>query len=148
MKQDETLRAMWKCFLVNSDGAASHFKQKYTIQFMGKLLSLGIFTRVIWNFGCPEHGKGVWDGLGGILKGMIARAILRDGLVFENTDEGKFAVFMLALQLLDNDEVRERYARDSKLVMSKWNIQWLASSDISRPVKEIRTTSAQEFLIF
>jgi len=24
----------------------------------------------------------------------------------------------------------------SKLVMSKWNIQWLASSDISRPVKE------------
>jgi hypothetical protein len=53
--------------LVNSDGAASHFKQKYTIQFLCKLYASTNFQRIIWNFGCPGHGKGVWDGIGALV---------------------------------------------------------------------------------
>ena len=28
-------------------------------------------TSVVWHFGAPGHGKGVWDGLGGVLKNYI-----------------------------------------------------------------------------
>ena len=31
---------------------------------------------VIWDFGCPNEGKGVWDGLGGFIKACAARDIL------------------------------------------------------------------------
>lgn len=32
--------------------------------------------RVSWSFGCPGHGKGTWDGLGGIVKNYVLRQII------------------------------------------------------------------------
>jgi hypothetical protein len=30
-----------------------------------------------WSFGCPGHGKGVWDGLGGLVKRMLRQCIVQ-----------------------------------------------------------------------
>ena len=59
-------------FYIHSDNAAPHFKNSKTLNFLSRILSM--FTWVIvacWSFGCPGHGKGPWDGLGGILKRML-----------------------------------------------------------------------------
>ena len=58
-----------------SDGAAAHFKQKGSIHFLSSLKTYS-YT---WVFGCPGHGKGTWDGLGGIVKNKTAK--LEDSVV-------------------------------------------------------------------
>ena len=40
---------------VSSDGAPSHFKNRFTISFLLKLLLLAI--TVVWGFQAPSHGK-------------------------------------------------------------------------------------------
>ena len=57
---------------IHSDNAATHFKNSKTLNFLSRIPS--IFTWILiacWSFGCPGHGKGPWDGLGGILKRML-----------------------------------------------------------------------------
>jgi len=56
--------------MINSDGAASQFKQKGTL-YHGTVLKdkHGDWLEdMSWSFGAPGHGKGTWDGLGGIFK--------------------------------------------------------------------------------
>lgn len=51
-------------FHVHSDGAPGHFKQKYTLQSLNDLLIRNIghgITRIVWEFGCPGHGKGIYS---------------------------------------------------------------------------------------
>jgi hypothetical protein len=52
---------------IDSDGAASHFKQRGFIHFITALSVLYDLT-ITWTFGCAGLGKGPWDGLGGIVK--------------------------------------------------------------------------------
>lgn len=40
------------------------------------ILSKG-FAVDVWCFGTPGHGKGVWDGLGGMLKNWLRRQIIK-----------------------------------------------------------------------
>ena len=65
-----------------SDGAASQFKQRFTlceITLLGKSLS--------WNFFGTGHGKGVVDGIGGTLKRDIHTAALAKNIVIKNIDD-------------------------------------------------------------
>ena len=56
---------------VSSDGAPSHFKNRFTICFLLQLLLLG--RTVIWGFQAPSHGKGPWDGLAAVIKTLLRR---------------------------------------------------------------------------
>ena len=65
-----------------SDGAASQFKQRFTlceITLLGKSLS--------WNFFATGHGKGVVDGIGGTLKRNVHTAALAKNIVIKNIDD-------------------------------------------------------------
>ena len=81
---------------VHSDNAGSHFKSSKTMYFLTTLLALcaawpigpaavtGTATaaaafRAFWEFGPPGHGKGVWDGLGALVKRAVRQDII-DGV--------------------------------------------------------------------
>ena len=48
---------------VFTDGAPSHFKNKFTIAFLIHVYKTVGIT-VMWGFNAPAHGKGAWDGIG------------------------------------------------------------------------------------
>jgi hypothetical protein len=56
-----------------SDGAAQHFKQKYSFVSATKLQDDGI--QVNWHFFATSHGKGAVDGIGGTVKRVVQAAI-------------------------------------------------------------------------
>jgi hypothetical protein len=59
--------------LVNLDGAASHFKNKYTFKYM-MLYSKKVFPGmewVAWETCAPSHVKGPHDGLGAVIKTLL-----------------------------------------------------------------------------
>jgi hypothetical protein len=69
---------------VHSDNASQHFKSSNSINWLSKQLlskvevnSMG-FTSILWDFGPPGHGKGVWDGIGGMLKQWMRRRIISE----------------------------------------------------------------------
>ena len=57
---------------MHSDNAPSHFKSSKTMYYLTTLPERlkswssvpGRSFRVVWEFGPPGHGKGVWDGIG------------------------------------------------------------------------------------
>ena len=62
---------------MHSDNAPSHFKSSKTMYFLTTLVAtlkewgstlLGRSFRIVWEFGAPGHGKGVWDGIGAWMK--------------------------------------------------------------------------------
>jgi hypothetical protein len=55
----------------NTDGAASHFKNRYTFEFMGEFKSESGATSVMWETCAPGHGKGPWDGIGAVIKRLL-----------------------------------------------------------------------------
>jgi hypothetical protein len=42
------------------------------------VVSLGLSLRVFWEFGAPGHGKGVWDGIGALIKRTVRQDIIDD----------------------------------------------------------------------
>lgn len=62
VKSHPVLKDQISEFHIHSDGAPGHFKQKYTLQSLNDLLIRNIphgIKRILWEFGCPGHGKGV-----------------------------------------------------------------------------------------
>jgi hypothetical protein len=60
---------------IHSDNAGQHFKSNKTLNFLSRLgEKLGV--PVTWSFGCPGHGKGPWDGVGGMFKRVLRRDTL------------------------------------------------------------------------
>jgi hypothetical protein len=57
-------------FYLHSDGAGSHFKSKYTVFALFKLL---YGRHSIWEYGAAGHGKGPWDGLAAVIKTMLRK---------------------------------------------------------------------------
>ena len=60
----------------HSDNAGQHFKNKYSARFLTLYRIKYGLKFVTWSFGCPGHGKGPWDGLGGTMKNWLARQAL------------------------------------------------------------------------
>ena len=84
---------------VHSDNAGSHFKSSKTMYFLSTMLVLcatwpagpagsvpaaavagvaAMSFRAFWEFGPPGHGKGVWDGLGALVKRAVRQDIIDD----------------------------------------------------------------------
>jgi hypothetical protein len=58
-----------------SDGAASQFKQRFLFRNLTKL-SNDYDLNISWSFFATSHGKGVVDGIGGIVKRLVYREIM------------------------------------------------------------------------
>jgi hypothetical protein len=70
------------CF--HTDNASQHFKSSNSINWLSQQLlsdaeirSLG-FRSALWDFGAPGHGKGPWDGIGGMLKQWMLRRVISE----------------------------------------------------------------------
>lgn len=70
---------------MHSDNAPSHFKNSKTMHFLTTLPErlkswssdvYGRSFRVLWEFGAPGHGKGVWDGIGAWMKRTVRQDIV------------------------------------------------------------------------
>ena len=69
---------------LHSDNAPSHFKVGKTMYFVARLPErlkhwahhVGRSFRVVWEFGAPGHGKGVWDGIGAWMKRTVRQDIV------------------------------------------------------------------------
>ena len=56
---------------INTDGAPSHFKNKYTMHSLKVFLEKSGAASVMWETCAPGHGKGPWDGIGAVIKRTI-----------------------------------------------------------------------------
>ena len=122
--------------IFDSDGAPSHFKQKYTLESLYRIKTDAPFTRLRWLFGGPGHGKGVWDGFIGVVKNATIAAMIRECLVFDNTEEGAYQVYELIKQLFEKEIAP--HADMTNLTVRKWNIEWVPSTEIKRKEGEGR----------
>ena len=69
---------------MHSDNAPSHFKSSKTMYYLTtlpeRLKSWSVVAqrsfRVVWEFGAPGHGKGVWDGIGAWMKRTVRQDIV------------------------------------------------------------------------
>ena len=72
----------FETYVFFSDGAASQFKQRFTlceITLLGKSLT--------WNFFATGHSKGAVDGIGGTLERDVHTAALAKNIVIKNIDD-------------------------------------------------------------
>jgi hypothetical protein len=75
---------------MHSDNAPSHFKSSKTMHYLTLLparlatwassvvdtMGNALTFRVLWEFGAPGHGKGVWDGIGAWIKRTVRQDIV------------------------------------------------------------------------
>ncbi len=76
-----------------------------------------------WSFGAPGHGKGTWDGLGGIFKSTARNEIIAKELVFVNAKE----FFDFACPLFDSSQKREKYEK-KKYTVKRWNFFFVSEA--------------------
>ena len=57
----------------NTDGAPSHFKNRFTMQSMFNFKTKTGATTVLWETCAPGHGKGPWDGIGAVIKRFMRK---------------------------------------------------------------------------
>ena len=112
---------------IDSDGAASHFKQRGSIHF---ITSLSSFYNLIitWTFGCAGHGKGTWDGLGGIVKNKTGHYLK----AFDSFISSAYEVFEIIHHLFASEEAQSRYDKMENLKIKSWTILWLSDDVIER----------------
>ena len=113
---------------IDSDGAASHFKQRGSIHYITYLSALYGLT-ITWTFGCAGHGKGTWDGLGGIVKNKTGHYIKAFDSFISSANE----VYKIIEYLFAGEEAQARYDKMPNLKIKVWNIIWLPDDKIVRP---------------
>jgi hypothetical protein len=72
----------WLC-LQETDND-THFKSKENLLFWSERPSkYKEFIKMVWvEYGCREHGKGPWDGLGVMSKTKVTRDLMKDFVTF------------------------------------------------------------------
>ena len=91
---------------IDSDGAASHFKNKDSLFSTTVFQVKYCLERLTWTFGAPGHGKGAWDGFGGILKIAATRRIVSESLIIKTAEE----VYELLQRPFCSEIKQEEYA--------------------------------------
>lgn len=113
---------------IDSDGAASHFKQRGSIRYRTYLSVLYGLT-ITWTFGCAGHGKGTWNGLGGIVKNKTGHYLKAVDSFISNAYE----VHKRIEYLFAGEEAQARYDKMANLRIKVWNIIWLPDDVIICP---------------
>lgn len=67
----------FKHWFFNTDGAASHFKNRFTLFSLFEFLDYADAMAALWETCAPGHGKGPWDGLGAVIKRTLRDLELR-----------------------------------------------------------------------
>ena len=116
---------------IDSDGAASHFKNKDSLFSMTDFQVKYCLERLTWTFGAPGHGKGTWDGFGGILKNAATRRIVSESLIVKTAKE----VYDLLIRLFCSEIKQEEYANAKRIKVKHWSIVLLPDER----VKEYQT---------
>ena len=115
--------------LVRSDGAGSHFKNKFTFHFLGSYREDEGLAAVVWDVGCPGHGKGPWDGIAGFIKRTLRARIIDGGLVLEDEHAVYEEVVKVCNELNEKNKQKEAKGTfDGKI--NHWNVMWVDTSDI------------------
>lgn len=77
-----------KTLHIFSDGAASQFKNRYSLSFILSPEKLhNKLTYMDWSFFATSHGKGPIDGIGGTVKRAVWRRIMQGSAVVTNAAE-------------------------------------------------------------
>jgi hypothetical protein len=66
-------------WFINTDGAASHFKQRFTFFSVFNFMRKSKAKHFMWETCAPGHGKGPWDGIGAVVKRLL-RNLEKHGL--------------------------------------------------------------------
>ena len=111
---------------IDSDGAASHFKQKDSLFSITEFLVKYCLFHLTWTFGAPGHGKGTWDGFGGILKNAATRRIISESLIVNTAQD----VFDLLILLFCSEVKEEEYARTKRIKVKSWSINLLSNDAV------------------
>ena len=103
-----------------------------------------------WTFGCPGHGKGTWDGLGGIIKDKTGHCGIlpcANTLFYHSATKGRDylkaedmfvlsakEVFDIIYELFASVEAQARFDAHPSIKVKEWKILWLPDSVINRPL--------------
>ena len=116
-----------KTLHICSDGAAAHFKQKGSLHYITGL-SVTSALNMTWTFGCPGHGKGTWDGLGGIVKNKTGHYLKAEDKFVSSAKE----VFDIIYDLFASSKAQARFDANPSIKIKEWKILSLPDS-IIRP---------------
>ena len=80
----KTAKEKFVALHMHSDNAPSHFKSSKTMYYLTTLSErlnswasvAGRSFRVVWEFGAPGHGKGVWDGIGAWMERTVRQDVV------------------------------------------------------------------------
>ena len=133
IKQQEWLKANvpgenFTKFFLRSDNAASHFKSKYTLRFLSFFKAMFGFAHVVWDFGCPGHGKGPWDGIAGMLKSWLRRTALEQPM--DKVDRGPKDCADRLRDHFETDKWREDHSDGT---INQIVVPWTPEDVIQRP---------------
>jgi hypothetical protein len=111
-----------RCFILSSKSTSA--------------LSVLYGITVTRTFGCASHGKGTWDGLGGIVKNKTGHCMK----TFDGFISSAHEVYKIIEYLFAGEEAQARYDKMANLKIKSWRILWLSDDDIYRPpiVKKIK----------
>ena len=145
--KSEDFRRTHDTWLWNSDGAASHFKQSGTMFGLHNIKQQYSLKRCTWMFGAPGHGKGTWDGLGGIIKSACTSHMLRNDITISHAEQ----FFALVDQLFNSEEKRAEYASRKDIQCREWHIVYTSASETNKlrnsqtPGVEFKTDTIEGF---
>lgn len=90
---------------------------------------LSAFTTHEFPVKFSHHGKGTWDGLGGIVKNKTGKLIKANDLFLSSPYE----VYKVIFDLFASEKAQARFDANPKTVIKEWKILWLPDIDIIRP---------------
>jgi hypothetical protein len=96
---------------INTDGAPSHFKNRFTMFSLKILLTKSGAKTVMWSTCAPGHGKGPWDGIGAVVK-RILRTLEKQGKAHDSTPMDVFLTLVTHFSTWRTSEhdISDRYS--------------------------------------
>ncbi len=90
-------------------------------------------TQITWTFGCPGHGKGTWDGLGGIIKNKTGHYIK----AMDSFIGTPYGVYTIIEELFASEAAKKRFNDAKHIKIKEWIILWCADTELNRPEKNL-----------
>lgn len=114
---------------IDSDGAAAHFKQRGSLHHITYLTAM-YGLQVTWTFGCPGHGKGQWDGLGGTVKNKTGNYLK----AYDKFMPTAHSVYEVIYELFASPTADAIFDSKTHVKIKRWKVLWLPDEALSRPV--------------
>lgn len=123
-----------KTLHVDSDGASAHFKQRGSLHHI-TYLTATYGLDVTWTFGCPGHGKGQWDGLGGTVKNKTGNYLK----AYDKFTPTPYCVFEVINELFGSESANTSFDSKPHIKIKRWKVLWLPDEELNRPAATIST---------